>query len=206
LGLDIPPDLERPFVIEELLEAQRERDDSEAGEERDGDLAGDADYPEPAPLPRRYNITYIKTLIRDPLWVFVFWEVKEQDKELYEKARDFEGYYLRASPAGMGGLVIRDPSFTVPVGPDDTAWYLAFPPEHREPGAVGGGWYQVELCVSGEARQTVLAVSRPFKLPALLPSADMAAARSPLAGLSAIDELPVIRSGDRLFRLPRGSR
>jgi hypothetical protein len=220
LGIDIPPDLDRPFVIEELLEAQKERDDAEArdaGEQVPSEQippghvsgeqsSGKADYLEPVPLPGQYNVTYIKVLIRDPLWVFVFWEIKGQDKELYENAPDFEGYYLKASPAAGNGVGSSSLSFTVPVGPDDTAWYLGFPPEHSEKAAAGGGWYQVELCVKEEAKQVVLAVSRPFKLPALLPPADMKAPRSPLAGLSAIDELPVIRSGDRRSRFPRGLR
>jgi hypothetical protein len=224
LGLDIPPDLDRSFVIEELLEAQKDKDDSEARDAGEyippeqvpqeqispasisgGQSSGKVDYLESVPVPRQYNVTYIKTLIRDPLWVFVFWEIKGQDKELYENAQGFEGYYLQASPAA-GGAVPSSLSFTVPVGPDDTAWYLGFPPDHSEKGVAGGGWYQVELCVKEEAKQVVLAVSRPFKLPALLPPADRNAARSPLAGLSAIDELPVIRSGDRRSRLPRGLR
>jgi hypothetical protein len=211
LGIDIPPDLDRPFIIEELLEAQEEKDDSEYRDDwelssgRQIPLAK-ADCPEPVPLPMRYNVTYIKVLIRDPLWVFVFWEINGQEKETYESAQDFEGYYLKASPAGGSGAIRPSRSFTVQVGPDDTAWYLGFPPEYSEKGAAGGGWYQVELCVKEKDKQTALAVSRPFKLPALLPPADMETPRSPLADLSAMDELPLIRNGDRRSRIPRGSR
>jgi hypothetical protein len=215
-GIDIPPGLDRIFIIEEILEAENsDENDSESGEEAPLE---EAEFLDPVPLPKQYNITYIKALIRDPLWVFVFWEIKSYDKEFYEKDQDFEGYFLKVSSAEGGGpgyLPVWDPppsqrkpvpglSFAVPVGPDDTAWYLGFPPDCSGKDAAGGGWFQVELCVRRGAEQTALAVSEPFRLPAILQPAEAKTPRSPLAGLSAMDELPVLRNGDRRSRIPRG--
>jgi hypothetical protein len=155
-GIDIPPDLDRIFIIQELLEQELMKD----GE--------DPPFPEmeapppgkmPVPLPRHYNITWLEILPRDPLWAFAFWEIKAQDRERFEAAAEFNGYCLRASLTGAGA------AFTVPVGGDDNAWYLGFPPRRGE--------YTVELCVSfrGETRgleepvYKTLAASAPFTLP-----------------------------------------
>jgi hypothetical protein len=209
MGIDIPPGLDRLFVIEELLET--EDDDEDESENTEQVPLKEAGYLDPVPLPKQYNITYIKVLIRDPLWVFAFWEIKSHDREFYEKSLDFEGYYLKVSPVGreLPGLSPPPPekavlSFTVPVGPDDTAWYLGFPPNDSGHEAAGEGWFRVELCARWGTGQEVLAVSKPFRLPSLLAPADMKAARSPLADLSAMDEFPVLRNGDRRSRIPRG--
>jgi hypothetical protein len=218
-GIDIPPGLDRIFIIEEILEAENDdENDSDRGEEVPFE---EAEFLDPVPLPKQYNITYIKTLIRDPLWVFVFWEIKSHDKEFYEKIQDFEGYFLKVSsvagecsgyfplPEGKKSpppqkKPVSGLSFTVPVGPEDMAWYLGFPPEYSGKDVAGGGWFQVELCVCWGTEQAVLAVSKPFRLPALLQSAGAKTSRSPLAGLSAMDELPVLRNGDSRSRIPRG--
>jgi hypothetical protein len=217
-GIDIPPGLDRIFIIEEILEA--ENDDENDSEIREEVPLKKAEILDPVPLPGQYNITYIKTLIRDPLWVFVFWEIKSQDKEFYEKIQDFEGYFLQVTPAAgecsgyvpppeglkpapSQGKTAVGLSFTVPVGPDDTAWYLGFPPDYSGKDVTGGGWFRVELCARWGTERAVLAASKPFKLPALLPPAEAKSPRSPLADLSAMDELPVLRNGDRRSRIPR---
>jgi hypothetical protein len=190
-GIDLPRDLERVFIIEELLEL--ETDAEEDVETPGADPPAEVDILEPAFLPEHYNITFIDILIRDPLWVFAFWEIKEQDKELYEGDADFGGYYLQAVPTDKRPDSGDDPlhegkSFTIPVGPDDNAWYVNFPL---------GGRFKIELKVSLKNRETLLAVSRPFKLSQLLPPS----ARARPAVLSGIDELPVLRNTDRLSRI-----
>jgi hypothetical protein len=205
-GVDIPFALERVFIIEELL-------DLASGDElvREDDLENRPDFTEAAVLPRQYNISYIEVMIRDPLWAFVFWEVKGHDKELYEKAPDFEGYCLRViritddDRAASGAD--RENSFTVPVGADDIAWYLGFPPEESR--------YQVELCVLRAEEKTALVVSRPFKMPRLreppnrqtpalrtagLPNDAQDIYQNPLACLSGSRDFAVMRSADRQSR------
>ena len=203
-GIEIPPGLERNFIIEALIEAGD--DESEAEEQEPLD---DADFLEPVQLPHQYNITYIDVLIRDPLWVFAFWEIKEHDREIHEKAPDFGGYLLRVtsldSPSRNGYAAGEDPSFTVPVGTDDTAWYLGFSPtpvDFNGAGPAAKSCFQVELCVLRDTVTGVLAVSRPFRLPSLL--AASGTAPNPLSRLSGLDDLPVLRNGDRLSRTLRG--
>jgi hypothetical protein len=209
-GIDIPFGLERIFIIEELLDLALGDDFVSEDEE----TILHTDFLEAVALPRQYYISFIEVLIRDPLWAFVFWEIKGHDKEIHEKAGDFGGYCLRVIPIN-GKTAADEDSFTVPVGLNDTAWYLGFPPME--------GSYQVGLCaIHGDGKE-VLTVSRPFKLPSLLESPargipsrpapgnspgagagtrDMQQVyRNPLACLSGAKDFLVIRSADRVSRV-----
>ena len=123
LGIDIPYGLERIFIIEELLEYS-----SVDGEEIEDDLNIDPSFPETAALPKQYNISYIEIIIRDPLWVFAFWEIKGPDKELHEKADDFAGYCLRVIQLKEDGAEsgAAENSFTIPIDINDCARYFGF--------------------------------------------------------------------------------
>jgi hypothetical protein len=201
-GIDIPPDLERIFIIEELADiaAEDEPDSSPEGEPLE-----EADFSESVPLPKQYNITFIEVIPRDPLWVFTFWEIKSHDKEFYEKASDFIGYHLKVSSRDPLDKAGPDSSFTIPVGNSDTAWYLGFPPT--------GGRYRVELCAVREDEEIVLAVSHPFKMPKLQnppktvegpgTPEEQELYKNPLSCLSGVKDLPVLRNGDRLSRRMR---
>jgi hypothetical protein len=204
-GIDIPPDLERTFIIQELLE----NDDLEIPPEPEerGRLR-------PVPLPKQYNITYLEILLRDPLWVFAFWEIKKPDRELFENSGNFEGYCLRVSSAGQARSpgprtaeergFFSETVFTVSVGTEDIAWYLGFPPQ--------GGEFYVELCVRlrnsrepgrDEADMSLkpLAVSRPFSMPRLFnPSENKETLKNPLIRLSGAEYLSILRSADRFSR------
>jgi hypothetical protein len=195
-GVDIPAELERIFIIEELLEIAA--GDEFAPEDTTEDRP---DFTEAATLPKQYNISFIEVMIRDPLWAFVFWEVKGNYRELYEKALDFVGYCLRVIPLEADGGADRDNSFTVPVGVEDTAWYVGFPPAE--------GRYQVALCARREEAETTITVSRPFKMPRLIepphrisgsPKDIQDVYRSPLACLSGARDFAVTRSADRRLR------
>jgi hypothetical protein len=201
-GIDIPPGLERIFIIEELLD-MASGDDFEP--ENEDSAPAPVDFLEAAALPKQYNITFLEVIIRDPLWAFVFWEIKTHDKEFHEKAPDFGGYFLKVVPLEGGAGSRREDSFIVSVGINDTAWYLGFPPAE--------GCYRVDLCALRGSSEIGLAVSRPFMLPRLLNTPLKAEEqslgnmrevyRNPLARLSGAGEFPVIRSADRLSRIMR---
>ena len=245
-GIDIPPDLDRIFIIEELLEIPSA---DEIPEDTMG-MSGTPEYPtdpgadgsaasdifseedsvnsglvESVPLPKQYNFTFIEVMVRDPLWAFVFWEIKAQDKEQFENAQGFNGYYLKVSPRITSDrvLVNQDDAdwrgtgtkgvFTVPVNPEDAAWYLGLSPaeEQRQScsdqNQVYQTQYKVELCVSLGGEETVLAVSNPFTLPLLheYPSEGTGICDNPLVRLSGYMDFRILRNNERLFRTKRGA-
>jgi hypothetical protein len=204
-GLDIPPDLERVFIIEELFYLDH---DAEIAHHDiiQVDAKHDA-FKEFAVLPKQYHISFIEVIIRDPLWAFVFWEIKAHDRNHYESAPGFRGYSLRVMPLKEGpssdgafkegGLQADEAaSFIVSVDIDDYARYLGFPPDN-------GRCFKVELCMCNHDDYTVLAQSRPFTLPRLIEPASnklTAVYGNPLALLSGVDRFSLVRSEDRLLR------
>jgi len=208
-SLDIPPGLERTFIIEELLYPDNGLH-SKTGETEKTDIhdAHHHEFKEFLVLPQQYHISFIDVLIRDPLWAFVFWEINAHDRDIYENAAGFKGYGLRVIPLKEDMQPDEAASFMVTVDSGDSARYLGFPPED-------GRFFKVELCMLNREDRTVLAESRPFRLPRLIkpktdtpmaaptaaPDDDIQAVyRNPLAELSGVDRFSLARSEDRPLR------
>ncbi|AEF80376.1 DUF4912 domain-containing protein [Leadbettera azotonutricia] len=195
LGFDIPPGLDRIFIIEELLESTSEEfmEDDEEENPLKAEFI-DTGFFEAVALPRQYNITFLEIIIRDPLWAFVFWELKGSDKNIFEKAADFNGYYLKVSPQNGD----KEGVFIVPVGIDDTAWYLGFPAGDSPEGEARS--YIVELCAD-RGGEVSLASSPAFALPGL--PGRLCAGGDALRRLSGAEDFRILRSGDRLSRVKK---
>jgi hypothetical protein len=189
-GLEIPANLEKQFVIEEILLAQTEKKAAKDVALLLDDETGVFEI-ESSPLPAAYCKTYIETRIRDPLWIFVFWEIRDADKEAIESLPGFAGFCLRVRPASgisAGGGNIEEYTFSIPVRGDDTSWYLDFPGQSDA--------FQIELCYIQNGRELTMCAAGPCSLPKLLPKSGDGGAhlRNPLALLSGLDELSVLRS------------
>ena len=208
-GVDIPPGLERAFIIEELLYLNN--DPAGKGGETEETEFHDINYRDSQRhesaqfmvIPQQYHVTFVDVLIRDPLWAFVFWEIKAHDRDLYENADGFKGYCLRVIPLNEDNLQPDEAgSFIVTVDTGDSARYLGFSQED-------GRCFKVELCMLTREDRTALAESQPFSLPRLIkpkPDEDLQAVyRNPLAQLSGIDRFSLVHSEDRPLR-PRDSK
>jgi hypothetical protein len=194
-GVDIPLGLDRVFIIEELLEiALSEVEPEEEHVEEPGKK-----FPESVLLPRQYNITFLEILVRDPLWAFVFWEIKSSDREVFEKAPDFNGYFLKVCPCGPS----PQEAFTVFLTPEDSAWYLGFPPAEENEKTKERD-YKIELYAERGGEEIMLAATNPFRLPALCPrierQEDHGLNKYPLIQLSGIDDFHILRNEDRQLR------
>ena len=227
LGVDVPDNTDRILLIEELLDISSQED----GENSSGEPEiADSVLIESVPLPKHYNITFIEVMIRDPLWAFVFWEIKSSEKEQFERALDFDGYYLKVSRLGdpvnhtieYSTEHSIEPSrynyekfYTVPVKPEDTAWYLGLSPASPEE-AMGFEHcqFKVEFCASLGGVETVLGVSNSVRLPGLpeLPSSagKQETAEANCAGvndlvrLSGYGDFHVLRKNERHLRIKGG--
>jgi hypothetical protein len=196
-GIDIPVGLERIFIIEELLEYSNNIE-----QETKEDLEVNPSYSETALLPKQYNISYLEVIIRDPLWVFVFWEVKSHDRELHENAGDFKGYCLRVIPLNEGDTEEKsmENSFTVPVDHNDSARYLGF----AEHSSLSQGRYIINLCVIRGDSEVQVVSSAPFYLPRLIENESINSMKeNPLARLSGVQDLMTIKATDRQSRNKR---
>ena len=201
-GLEILPGLDRIFIIEELLEIAA----SDMEFEEEHPEAPIKKNMESAFLPRQYNITFIETLVRDPLWAFVFWEVKGADREIFENADDFLGYFLKISPWER---IAPEEIFSVPLSLEDSARYLGFPPKDGNNGAddARNRSFKVELFAEQGEEEIFLAASNPFRLPTLSPRIEKQenwlADKYPLIALSGIKDFHILKNGDRQFRAKR---
>jgi hypothetical protein len=196
-GIDIPFDLERIFIIEELLECSNAERNEAAS-----DIEVNPSYSETVLLPKQYNISYIDVIIRDPLWVFVLWEVKGHDREIHENAPDFNGYCLRLIPLDEVGKEprSRENSFTVLVSKEDSARYIGL----TEHAGQGSNCYVIKLGVVRGENEFEIASSLPFNLPRL--SEDEIITRmgsNPLIRLSGVQDLSIIKRTDRQSRIKR---
>lgn len=91
--LDIPENLNRRFVISELLEIANELneeiiDDFEVSEEA---------VETTTDLPLTYNETQIDVILRNPAWVYVFWDISSSDLQEIINSNDFSKLVLKVN-------------------------------------------------------------------------------------------------------------
>ncbi|MFA6505515.1 MAG: DUF4912 domain-containing protein [Treponemataceae bacterium] len=193
-GLDLPGELNRVFVISEILDASSDDESDEV----DDQLVEETDAKIVSGLPLGYNETYIGLLLRDPVWAYAFWEIRQTDRETREKNPQFGGYQLRVTAlTGPKGSPVGE-SFSIPVGVADGAWYLCLPG--------GTGWYRVTLISVIGSTEEPLAHSAAIRVPrgGVALAAVRADGEPPsILTLSGLDELVVLQGGDRESRLPQ---
>ena len=140
-GLDLPPGLERPFVVEEILEAlEEDSEDRRAAQGeavhidekkysglRIGDFDLDLDTGESLAL--RYNETMIRAIVRDPSWAFAYWDVADSELEMLRGDDSTAGIFLRVSEIGTTGENgdSQREYFDIPVADNDYQWYINLP-------------------------------------------------------------------------------
>lgn len=197
MGLDLPAELERVFIIEALIEAFEE--DSEERRST-GDAAVhieekkysgseldeiDASLDAAPCIVNRYNETIIHAIVRDPEWAFVFWDIKDEDFEAIKACETASSLFLR---------VIKEPdldgkgasSFEVTVGEHDDHWYLHLPDQDRA--------YRIDLYAKCGSHPRLLARSSVIRTPrGLLADAlsDLDPVVSRLAALSGLASLEI---------------
>ena len=215
-GLDLPPGLERPFVVEEILEALE--DDSEdrrssqcealhIDEKKYSELRIDELDVDPGTdetVARRYNETMIHAIVRDPSWAFAFWDVSDADLDSLRGDDGSPGLFLRVlevPPQGdKAGSEGHREFFDIPVSDSDLQWYINLP----RPGVR----FRIDLCArrSAAGKHRVLARSNEVESPRqTVPSSEgLDAATRELLALSGAEDLwnnePAEADPQRLFR------
>jgi uncharacterized protein len=204
-GLDLPPGLARPFVIEEILDVLEE--DSEDRRSSQGEALHidekkyselrideiDVDPGADESMTQRYNETMIHAIVRDPSWAFAFWDVSDADLESIHGEEGSAGLFLRVVEIrGQGDKADSDNHreyFDIPVADNDLQWYINLPRS--------GVRFRIDLCAR-HAFQTVkfrvLARSNEVESPRqslATPPEKLGAETCELLALSGIEELSI---------------
>ncbi len=120
-GIDIPEGLNRRFIIGELLELS---DENHRRETESPILVG-SEYTAAAEiLPETYNETQITVLLRDPGWVFVFWDFHTTVLSSVTGQNRFETFFLRINSLSDAKPVQVTDFFDIEVGLHDRKWYV----------------------------------------------------------------------------------
>lgn len=137
-GIHNHEDAGREILIDLILEAlEEDRNEREVNnnaamrlEHKKYDILRDEEVylltQDEIPLPESYNDTRIVLLLRDPLWVYVYWDINKTQLDELKGEPFFEGFFLRVyefqgeEPAKDN---IKD-FFDIPVEEEDRSWYI----------------------------------------------------------------------------------
>jgi hypothetical protein len=204
-GLDLPPGLARPFVIEEILEVLEEdsedRRSSQGGalhmdEKKYSELRIDEIDVDPGvdeSMILRYNETMIRAIVRDPSWAFAYWDVSDAELASLRGDEGAAGLFLRVAEirgsGDQGGSENHREYFDIPVADNDMQWYINLPRS--------GVRFRIDLCarpVGQVGKLRVLARSNEVESPRQsypVGASSLEAATCELLALSGIDDLPL---------------
>ena len=153
-GIDVPDNLNRRFLIGELLDVVKE-----AGNDSD-DMIVTREKDEAQSLserlPESYNVTEIEAVLRNPAWIYVYWDIGERDIRSLKKHGDYTVFLRVRSFSDRAALKSED-AYDVQIGQGDTSEYLLCP--------AGKKIIRVELTASSATGTTVLASSCPVEIP-----------------------------------------
>lgn len=179
-GIDIPENLNRRFIIGELLEAVED-----AGEEKKETLQESDVLPEGSELPTSYNETCIKAVIRNPAWVYVYWDISSFDIEKLQQNHSFSSLSLKLSFFSRTDTEKPSDVFDISVSLKDREQYILLPTTN----------YSLRVDLVSEFKNQlpqVLAYSKTINLPQNLPQINTKTLEqdiSPIMELSGFKEI-----------------
>ena len=150
-GIDVPENLDRRFLIAELLEINEEN------EEISEDMiisSNNEDSKEVFVFPKNYNETQIDCVLRNPVWLFIFWNIS--DNALLKKTGDYN-LMLRICSFEDEEAKIPDEAFEINAVEKSQEQYFLLP--------AGKKYIKVELLYSVEGKVNVLAFTPLIKIP-----------------------------------------
>lgn len=179
-GIDIPENLNRRFIIGELLEAVED-----AGEEKKETLQESDVLPEGSELPTSYNETCITAVIRNPAWVYVYWDISSFDIEKLQQNHSFSSLSLKLSFFSRTDTEKPSDVFDISVSLKDREQYILLPTTN----------YSLRVDLVSEFKNQlpqVLAYSKTINLPQNLPQINTKTLEqdiSPIMELSGFKEI-----------------
>ncbi len=181
-GIDIPENLSRRFIIGELLEILDEINPKLSSDSKN-DSVNDEGLNS---FPLSYNETQISVVLKNPAWVFVYWDIHEDELNKVKNTAGFTSLCLRIAffPDNLEGTKASD-TFDLSVSFTDRAQYILLP--------AGDKYLRVDLVAEFKnASAQTLAFSRKIPVPSIsdknwMPVPEMRI--SPVLELSGFKEL-----------------
>lgn len=150
-GIDVPENLNRRFLIAELLEIAEENENFE-----DEMIISEENHEEEKSLPKNYNETQISGVLRNPAWLFVFWNISESDQQVL-KANPGATLKLRICSLENSKDVVPTEAFEIQISNDVQEQYVLLPK--------GQKYIKVELIMVNSTNGNVLAFSPVITIP-----------------------------------------
>ena len=151
-GVDVPEDLDRRFLIAELLELAEES----ANSEEEMIISADDGLNNDVVLSGNYNETQVSCILRNPAWLFVFWNISDGDAD---RMRETEGCCLK-----LRICILNSPDDLVP----KEAFEIQSSTTSQEQYVLiqrGTEFMKVELILSSDSFSEVLAFSPVITIP-----------------------------------------
>ena len=151
-GVDVPEDLDRRFLICELLDIVEE---SKLFNE-DMVISSDRNSEENTVLPQGYNETQISCVLRNPVWAFVFWNISNSDNNKLKEMHDCTLMLRVCSLPSQEELTPKE-SFEIKITAGSQEQYVLIP--------AGEKYIRIELVYISGANRNVLAFSPVIEIP-----------------------------------------
>ena len=160
LCIDIPENLNRSFIIREIFETAEELQAEKTEGEDISEIELEEEISEKKQtLPDTYNETEICAVLRNPAWIFVYWDISAADISRLNSDFSFKSLCLRVSFWKNQDDEKPLEAFDVQLGFSDRQQYVLLSP--------GKNFVRIDLVAlySGGREDENLAVSRKIELP-----------------------------------------
>ena len=152
-GVDVPEDLDRRFLLSELVEiAEETRQDKTAGMI----ISFENSINQSTNLPDGYNETNITCILRNPVWAFVFWDISDTDMNMLNTLGDYS-LSLRVCILVSPEELVPAESFEIDIPNGVNEQYVLIPS--------GKNYIRIELVYTSGTNREVLAFSQVVSIP-----------------------------------------
>src|SRR5574344_1400142 len=155
-GIDIPDNLNRRFIIGELLEVADEMENEKKADSNVQIKKDDVSVPDTLPL--SYNETQISAVLRNPAWAFVFWDIKEADLHTLHADSSVVSLFLHITFYDSEEMKKSIDSFDIQISMNDREQYVLIPG--------GKKYFTIDLAYSSHNNApSVLASTKCIEIP-----------------------------------------
>lgn len=152
-GVDVPEDLDRRFLLCELLEiAEENKHDKNSSMI----ISFDNNVNQSTNLPEGYNETHISCVLQNPVWVFVFWDISDTDMNMLKALPDYS-LALRVCILSSKDELSPDEVLEIEIPNGAKEQYVLIP--------AGKSFIRIELVYTSGSSREVLAFSPVVSIP-----------------------------------------